>query len=398
MSKKKIDLKKEYNIDLWDEERIKSFQTDILAWYDRHKRDLPWRQTKDPYKIWVSEIMLQQTQVATVIPYYERFIERLPDVKSLAEVSEEELLKLWEGLGYYSRVRNMQAAAQQIIEEWGGVFPDNRKDLEKLKGIGPYTGGAVASIAFGEQTPAVDGNVMRVFSRLFKIEDDISKAKTKTLFEKLLSQIVPADRPGDFNQAIMDLGATKSMPKVYDPVDNPLPDYDASYQSDTWQEYPVKKGKVKQKQETYYAFLIKNDSDEVLLEKRPSSGLLADFWTFPLVDVLTFSSEDEKVLLPTSKQAPELSEQDQHVVHEYLEEEYQLTARFDPEAIGVVNHVFSHRKWTIYPFLMDGADIGEVAADLNLEWAAYEDFSSYAFPVPQQKMIQLYQSFLDNRS
>lgn len=391
MSKKKINLKEEYDIDLWDEKKIKNFQEDILAWYDRHKRDLPWRQTKDPYKIWVSEIMLQQTQVATVIPYYERFISRLPDVEALAEVPEDELLKLWEGLGYYSRARNMQAAARQIMEEWEGVFPNNRKDLEKLKGIGPYTAGAVASIAFGEQTPAVDGNVMRVFSRLFEIDADISKAKTKTLFERLLSEIVPADRPGDFNQAIMDLGATKSMPKVYDPVDNPLPNYDASYQAGTWQDYPVKKGRVKQKLETYYAFLIKNDAGEFLLEKRPSTGLLADFWTFPLVDVLTFSKKEEKILFPSSKQAPELSGTDQFLVQEHVEEEYRVTAQIDPQAIGTVNHVFSHRKWVIYPFLMDVEKMEKLEG--NFEWAAYEDFSSYAFPVPQQKMVQLYQSF-----
>lgn len=394
MSKKKINLKEEYDIDLWDEKKIKNFQEDILAWYDRHKRDLPWRQTKDPYKIWVSEIMLQQTQVATVIPYYERFISRLPDVEALAEVPEDELLKLWEGLGYYSRVRNMQAAARQIMEEWEGVFPNNRKDLEKLKGIGPYTAGAVSSIAFGEQTPAVDGNVMRVFSRLFEIDADISKAKTKTLFERLLSEIVPAERPGDFNQAIMDLGATKSMPKVYDPVDNPLPAYDASYQAGTWQDYPVKKAKVKQKLETYYAFLIKNDVGEFLLEKRPSTGLLADFWTFPLVDVLTFSKKEEKILLPSSKQAPELSGQDQFLVQEHVEEEYQVIAQIDPQAIGTVNHVFSHRKWIIYPFLMEVEKLDELEG--NFEWAAFEDFSSYAFPVPQQKMVQLYRSFLNN--
>ena len=394
MSKKKINLKEEYDIELWDEEKIKNFQEDILAWYDRHKRDLPWRQTKDPYKIWVSEIMLQQTQVATVIPYYERFISRLPDVEALAEVPEDELLKLWEGLGYYSRVRNMQAAARRIMEEWEGVFPNNRKDLEKLKGIGPYTAGAVSSIAFGEQTPAVDGNVMRVFSRLFEIDADISKARTKTLFERLLSEIVPAERPGDFNQAIMDLGATKSMPKVYDPVDNPLPAYDASYQAGTWQDYPVKKAKVKQKLETYYAFLIKNDAGEFLLEKRPSTGLLADFWTFPLVDVLTFSKKEEKILLPSSKQAPELSGQDQFLVQEHVEEEYQVIAQIDPQAIGTVNHVFSHRKWIIYPFLMEVEKLDELEG--NFEWAASEDFSSYAFPVPQQKMVQLYRSFFNN--
>ena len=163
---------KDYGIDMWDAEKIASFRRTLLNWYDNEKRDLPWRRTKNPYHIWISEIMLQQTQVVTVIPYYERFLDWFPTIESLANAPEEKILKAWEGLGYYSRVRNMQKAAQEIMENFGGVFPDNHKDILSLKGIGPYTAGAIASIAFGLPEPAVDGNVMLLwlgFSRSITI-------------------------------------------------------------------------------------------------------------------------------------------------------------------------------------------------------------------------------------
>ena len=167
-----LDLK-EYGIVMWDAEKIASFRRTLLDWYDREKRDLPWRRIKNPYYIWVSEIMLQQTQVQTVIPYYERFLDWFPTVKDLAEAPEEKLLKAWEGLGYYSRVRNMQKAAQQIMTDFAGQFPDTYDNIAKLKGIGPYTAGAISSIAFDLPEPAVDGNVMRVMARLFEVNYDI---------------------------------------------------------------------------------------------------------------------------------------------------------------------------------------------------------------------------------
>lgn len=169
----------DYSIEMWDDEKIASFRRTLLAWYDNEKRDLPWRRTKNPYHIWVSEIMLQQTQVVTVIPYYERFLAWFPTVDALAKAPEEKLLKAWEGLGYYSRVRNMQKAAQEIMDDFNGEFPSTYDDILSLKGIGPYTAGAIASIAFDLPEPAVDGNVMRVMARLFEVNYDIGDPKNR---------------------------------------------------------------------------------------------------------------------------------------------------------------------------------------------------------------------------
>ena len=166
----------------WSQEQVKEMQDKLLAWYDQEKRLLPWRENKDPYRIWVSEIMLQQTQVITVIPYFHRFLEWFPTIKDLAEAPEDKLLKAWEGLGYYSRVRNMQHAAQTMVEKFNGEMPRDIKDILSLKGIGPYTAGAIASIAFDLPEPAVDGNVMRVYSRLFCIEDYIADPKSRKIF------------------------------------------------------------------------------------------------------------------------------------------------------------------------------------------------------------------------
>lgn len=240
---------------MWSEEKIQRFRDTLLQWYDENKRDLPWRQTSDPYSIWVSEIMLQQTQVDTVIPYYERFLKTLPTVESLAYAPEEILLKLWEGLGYYSRVRNMKVAANQIMEEFNGVFPTDHKDVLTLKGIGPYTAGAVTSIAFNQPQPAVDGNVMRVLSRLFEIDLDISKASTRKVFEEMIRQLIDPERPGDFNQALMDLGATVCTPKNYSPENSPVKEFNASYINETWENYPVKKKKAKAKEQTYLSLI-----------------------------------------------------------------------------------------------------------------------------------------------
>ncbi|WP_069188328.1 A/G-specific adenine glycosylase, partial [Paenibacillus sp. GM2] len=189
------------------------FSKELLGWYETAKRDLPWRRHRNPYYIWVSEIMLQQTRVDTVIPYFQRFIERFPTIQALAEAPEEEVLKCWEGLGYYSRARNLQAAARQVMERHDGIVPDNKKDVSALKGVGPYTSGAILSIAYNQPEPAVDGNVMRVLSRYFLIEEDIMKIGTRTLMEDLATELIPPGRAGDFNQALMELGALICTPK-----------------------------------------------------------------------------------------------------------------------------------------------------------------------------------------
>ncbi|MER2181167.1 MAG: A/G-specific adenine glycosylase, partial [Desemzia incerta] len=208
-------------VQIWPQEKIERFRTTLLSWYDIEKRDLPWRKNNDPYRIWVSEIMLQQTRVDTVIPYYLNFMRTFPSIEALAQAEEDTLLKAWEGLGYYSRVRNLQKAAIQIMEEYNGEMPRDPKEIIKLKGIGPYTTGAIASMAFGLPEPAVDGNIMRILSRLFEIDADIAAPANRKLFEEILREIIDPYRPGDFNQALMDLGATICTPKNYHPEKSP---------------------------------------------------------------------------------------------------------------------------------------------------------------------------------
>lgn len=188
----------------------------LLEWYDSVKRDLPWRRTTDPYRIWLSEIMLQQTRVETVKGYYARFLERCPTVEALANAPEETVLKLWEGLGYYSRARNLQKAARTIVAEHGGVFPSDYDHILKLSGIGPYTAGAVASIAFGQAVPAIDGNVYRVASRFFGVREDVGIPSVQKQIRRLVQESIPTDRPGDYNQALMELGATLCSPRTPD--------------------------------------------------------------------------------------------------------------------------------------------------------------------------------------
>src|SRR5690554_4542816 len=189
-----------------------TFVTRLLQWWDEGHADLPWRRSREPYAIWVAEIMLQQTQITTVIPYYLRWMERFPTVHELAAAELDEVLKMWEGLGYYSRARNLHAAAQAVVEEYGGKLPQTAKELQKLRGIGPYTAGAVASIAFEQPVPILDGNVIRVLSRLYDIADDVTETQTKRYLWQLAEGLVPQERPGDFNQALMELGQRICVP------------------------------------------------------------------------------------------------------------------------------------------------------------------------------------------
>lgn len=214
--------------------------------------------------------MLQQTQVITVIPYFHRFLEWFPTIKDLAEAPEDKLLKAWEGLGYYSRVRNMQHAAQTIVEKFNGEMPRDIKDILSLKGIGPYTAGAIASIAFDLPEPAVDGNVMRVYSRLFCIEDDIADPKSRKIFEQKVRETISQERPGDFNQALMDLGATICTPTSPKIEIDPLKDLYEAHKQGRMEDFPVKKKKIKTVPLYYVGLAIKNELGEYLLEKKAS--------------------------------------------------------------------------------------------------------------------------------
>lgn len=253
----------------------------LLKWFKKHARVLPWRETPTPYRVWVSEIMLQQTRVQAVMPYFERFIKALPDIKALAECEEESLLKLWEGLGYYNRVRNMQEAAKTVLKEYKGSLPADYEALLKLKGIGSYTAGAIASIAYQIPVPAVDGNVLRVITRVSADTSDITKQSVKTEIEKLLIEIIPKNQAGEFNQALMELGATVCVPNG-EPLCRECPwrKFCRARLEDKIEEIPVKTAKKARRIEKKTVFVIKQQKN-IILRKREKKGLLAGMYEFP---------------------------------------------------------------------------------------------------------------------
>jgi A/G-specific adenine glycosylase len=256
-----------------------AFRRELLAWYDGHQRDLPWRHTQDPYRILVSEVMLQQTRVTTVIPYYERFLEQFPDVAALARASEPELLAAWSGLGYYSRARNLQKAAQRVVEQ--GAFPDDDAGLRNLPGVGDYTAAAVGSIAFGLRQAAVDGNVLRVLSRLTGDPSDIGQPATRARFRALAQELLHTQRPGDFNQAVMELGATLCTPRNPRCLLCPVARFCEARKLNRQNELPIKLRPAKQVDIAVRSLLIRRD-DQVLLQPRPGgSRHLKGFWELP---------------------------------------------------------------------------------------------------------------------
>lgn len=265
---------------------LKQLTQPLLDWYAVHARDLPWRHTDDPYRIWVSEIMLQQTRVAAVLGYYDRFLKAFPTVQELAKGDSEQLMKLWEGLGYYSRARNLQKAAQVITHEYDGQFPADVRELLKLPGIGEYTAGAIGSAAFGIRVPAVDGNVMRVVSRIAACQADIADPKSKKLFTAMVQEILPEDRNRMrvFNQALMELGATVCVPNGAPKCQEcPASRFCLANQRGLTELLPVKTPKKKRRVEEKTVFVLVRDG-KLALRKREASGLLAGLWEFPNVE------------------------------------------------------------------------------------------------------------------
>ncbi len=255
----------------------------LLLWYRDNARDLPWRREPTPYRVWLSEVMLQQTRVAAVLDYYRRFLAAAPTVQALAELGEDELMKLWQGLGYYSRARNLQKAARQIMEDFGGEFPGDYPSIRSLAGVGDYTAGAVASIAFGLPTPAVDGNVLRVVSRICADEGDILSPATKKRYTKALEEIIPTKAPGTFNQAMMELGATVCLPNGAPLCERcPARDFCRARLEGKTDKLPVKAPKKPRKVEERRVFLLFH-GDKVALRRRAEKGLLAGLWEFPNV-------------------------------------------------------------------------------------------------------------------
>lgn len=334
---------------------LKTCVTPLLAWFAGHARVLPWRSDPTPYKVWISEIMLQQTRVEAVKPYFERFIRELPDIPSLSVCPEDRLLKLWEGLGYYNRVRNLQEAAKQIEEQYDGKMPSDPIELRKLKGIGPYTAGAIASIAFGQRAAAVDGNVLRVVTRLTEDDTDITKQDFRKKLEILLTEIMPKGKCGEFNQALMELGAMVCVPNG-DPQCRICPwcEICLAHKNGAETKYPVKTEKKPRKIEEKTILLIL-DGEKMVLRKRPEKGLLSGLYEFP--SEKGYLSETEAV-----KQVEKMG--------------------FSPlrvQALEDAKHIFTHVEWHMKGFLVRVAETEDVPNGMIL---ANKEETERDYPIP----------------
>ncbi len=308
------------------------FAKKLLAWYAVHGRTLPWRGHPDPYAVWVSEIMLQQTRVETVIPYFERWLVKFPTVSDLAMAPQQDVLNLWEGLGYYSRARNLHKAAQVIVEEYAGFLPKEAAKLQKLPGIGRYTAAAVASIAFGQDEAALDGNIRRVLARVFNVDIPARSKEGEALLWDLAAENLPAGQAGDHNQAIMDLGATICLPKNPDCDHCPLLDICEAKALGVQPERPVKKPKAKIPHHTVTAAVFQRN-DKIMIVQRPPTGLLGGMWEFP------GGKQEPGEDLPTCLKRE---------ICEELGVDIQVGAPF-----GIYQHAYTHFKVTLHAFLCD---------------------------------------------
>jgi A/G-specific adenine glycosylase len=338
-----------------DADKIKSFiNRRMLSWYRKNQRPLPWRETGDPYRIWISEIMLQQTQVDTVIPYYHRFLKAFPTVFSLARAPLQDVLKAWENLGYYSRARNIHAAARMIVEKFGGQPPDNLEDIKTLPGIGLYTAGAILSIAYGQALPAVDGNVRRILCRLFAIRKPANDIQAQKQLQKLAASLIPAKHPGDFNQALMDLGATICRAKNPDCSRCPVANHCQARLLDLQNALPVTGKTPSTPHRQAAAAVIRNSKGMLLVVQRPASGLLASLWKLPG----GFIKADENM---------------ENCLRQSVKEELGISIR-PGKYVASVNHTYTHFRITLQAYecrLLKGKP--ESLECQNWRWASRTD-------------------------
>ena len=336
---------------------LASLPAALLPWYDREKRSLPWRDIVTPYRTWVSEIMLQQTRVQAVLPYFERFMAAAPDVPALAELAEDRLLSLWQGLGYYSRARSLQRSARVMVDQYGGCLPDTYTDLIQLPGIGDYTAGAILSIAFGQAIPAVDGNVLRIAARLTACGDNVLDTRTRQHVRDALAAVMPADRPGDFNQAMMDLGAAVCLPKNPNCESCPAASLCAARAAGLQSQLPVRAKNTAKPEKDLTVFLLTTPDGRTALRRRPETGLLSGLWEYPntegaLTETLAAQQLREWGLTPLAWEK-----------------------RFSDR------HIFTHLRWNMTVFRLT------VAGDGPPDWVwASEDRDLYPMPTAFKKL------------
>jgi len=341
----------------------------ILIWYAHHQRDLPWRKTNDPYCIWVSEVMLQQTQVETVIPYYHRFLARFPTVQALAAASLDEVLKAWENMGYYARARNLHAAAREIMKRLGGKIPNTREELISLSGIGSYTAGAILSSAFQLRVPAVDGNVRRVVSRLFAIKEPMNKSQTQQRVWELAEGLVPMKTPGHFNQALMDLGATICIPRKPACTLCPIQEFCQSYKCQSQNALPVTRARRPIPHKHVTAGVILDDHGRVLIVQRPNQGLLGGLWKFP------GGNQQPGEALETCLRRK---------IHEELCIEIVTGKR-----ITSVDHAYTHFRITLHAFhCTHQAGEPQALGCADWRWVTCHELNDFAFSKADRQVIQ----------
>ncbi len=353
---------------------ISELRTNLLRWFDSHQRDLPWRKTSDPYHIWVSEVMLQQTQVTTVIPYYNRFISRFPSIGQLAASSSTEILKLWEGLGYYSRARNLHKAAEMVISDHASVVPGTYSSFRSLPGVGDYIAAAVQSIAFNKPYAAVDGNVKRVLSRLFELEQPVNQPKNHSVFQTIADDILDRKRPGDFNQSMMELGALICKPATPSCKHCPVSSFCQSLQHGTVDRFPHR---IKRKPVPVYhiAVGIIMKKDKMLITLRKPKGLLGGLWEFP--GGKTESGESTE----------------QACIRE-IKEETGLNVEVE-QSLAVIRHAYTHFRIVMEVFVCRHLS-GRVRlkGPVDHRWIKYGQINQYPFPKANHKIFPLLEKYL----
>lgn len=345
------------------------FSSKLLDWYNKHKRDLPWRDCGDPYKIWISEIMLQQTRVDQATPYYHRFIDRFPTIHDLAGAEQQEVLKIWEGLGYYSRARNMHHAAKKIVKEFNGNVPGSWDELTSLKGIGPYTASAILSIAFNKPYAVVDGNVIRTLARYFGIEKDIRRTKTRDQIQKLANGLIDPNQPGNFNQALMELGATICVPSNPGCKQCPVGAECIAWKTLKTDDIPYKSPAKKKPHYQIGVGIIKNEKDEVLIALRPDDAMLGGLWEFPGGK----QKKDEEIKNTVVRELKEELGVEVEIIKPLME----------------LDHTYSHFKITLHAYLcklVNGHP--QPQSSRKIKWAPIGELGDFPFPKANRQLTK----------